>query len=106
MLKHWSYRTLNLEGQITIIKSLALPKLTYLATVLPEHDNQKAKKLKDLTNNFIWKRFKEQKKKVSVRVNFQRAKIKPGRTRNNRHCSILDGWKIWMAEKDPSKGLQ
>ena len=24
MLKHWSYRTINLEGRITIIKSLAL----------------------------------------------------------------------------------
>ena len=32
MLKHWSYRTLNLEGKITITKSLALPKLTHLAT--------------------------------------------------------------------------
>ena len=63
MLKHWSYRTLNLEGRITITKSLALPKLTHLATVLPELDNQKAKKLEDLTTNFIWKTFKEQKKK-------------------------------------------
>ena len=44
MLKHWTYRTLNLEGRITITKSLALPKLTHLATVLPELDNQKAKK--------------------------------------------------------------
>ena len=44
ILKHWSYRTLNLEGRITITKSLALPKLTHLATVLPELDNQKAKK--------------------------------------------------------------
>ena len=77
ILKHWSYRTLNLEGTITIIKSLALPKLAHLATVLPELDNQKAKKLEDLANNFIWKIFKEQKKKGSVRVKFQRAKIKP-----------------------------
>ena len=44
MLNHWSYRTLNLEGRITITKSLALPKLTHLAPVLPELDNQKAKK--------------------------------------------------------------
>ena len=63
MLKHWSCRTLNLEGRITITKSLALPKLTHLATVLPELDNQKAKKLEDLTTNFIWRTFKKQKKK-------------------------------------------
>ena len=48
MLRHWSYRTLNLEGRITITKSLALPKLTHLATVLPELDNQKAKKTRGL----------------------------------------------------------
>ena len=47
MLKHWSYRTLNLAGRITITKSLALPKLIHLKTVLPELDNHRAKKLKD-----------------------------------------------------------
>ena len=54
MLKHWTYRTLNLEGRITITKSLALPKLTHLATVLPELDSQKAKKMENLTVRFIW----------------------------------------------------
>ena len=44
MLKHWTYRTLNLEGRITSTKSLALPKLTHLATVLLELDSQKSKK--------------------------------------------------------------
>ena len=58
MLKHWTYRTLNLEGRITITKSLALLKLTHLATVLPELDNQKAKKMEDLTIKFIWRTFK------------------------------------------------
>ena len=78
MLKHWSYRTLNLEGRITITKYLALPKLTHLATVLPELDNQKAKKVEDLTTRFIWKTFKDQKKtKNNVRINSQRAKLKP-----------------------------
>ena len=43
MLKHRSYRTLNLEGIITIQKSLALPKLTHLATVIPELDKEKEK---------------------------------------------------------------
>ena len=38
MLKHWSYRRLNLEGRITIIKSLALSKVSHLAILLPELD--------------------------------------------------------------------
>ena len=63
MLKHWLYRTLNMELRITVTKSLALTKITHLAAVLPELDNQKAKKLEDLILNFIWKTFKEQKKR-------------------------------------------
>ena len=43
-LKHWSYRALNLEGRITIEKSLAIPKITHLSIVLPELDEQKATK--------------------------------------------------------------
>ena len=77
MLKHWSYRTLNLEGRITITKSLALPKLTHLATVLPELDSQKAKKMEDLTVRFIWKTFKDQKDRKTSKVKFNRAKLKP-----------------------------
>ena len=63
MLKHWIYRTLNLEGRITITKSLALPKLAHLATVLLELDNQKAKKMEDLTIKFIWRTFNDQTEK-------------------------------------------
>jgi hypothetical protein len=95
MLKHWSYRTLNLEGRITITKSLALPKLTHLATVLPELDNQKAKQIEDLTNKFIWKTFKDQKNKKSVRVNNKRAKLKP----NKGGIGIMDTVPFWMGGK-------
>ena len=77
MLKHWSYRTLSLEGRIHITKSLVLPKLTHLATVLPELDNQKPKKMEDLTIRFIWKTFKDQKDRKTLRVNIHRAKLKP-----------------------------
>ena len=54
-------RGLKIDHAIT--KSLALPKLTHLATVLPELDNQRAKKVEDLTTRFIWKTFKDQKNK-------------------------------------------
>ena len=95
MLKHWSYRTLNLEGRITITKSLALPKLTHLATVLLELDNQRAKKLEDLTTNFIWKTFKDQINKKSVRVNSQWAKLKPDKG----GMGIMDIAPFWMGGK-------
>ena len=95
MLKHWIYRTLNLEGRITITKSLALPKLTHLATVLPELDNQKAKKMEDLTLKFIWKTFNDQTERKSVRVKLERAKLKPSKG----GLGIMDIKKFWMSAK-------
>ena len=95
MLKHWSYRTLNLEGRITITKSLALPKLTHLATVLPELDNQKAKKVEDLTTRFIWKTLEDQKNKKTARVNSHRAKLRPEKG----GMGIMDIVPFWMAAK-------
>ena len=95
MLKHWSYRTLNLEGRITITKSLALLKLTHLATVLPELENQKAKKMEDLTIRFIWKTFKDQKDPKTSRVNIHRAKIKPEKG----GLGIMHIKQFWMSAK-------
>jgi len=95
MLKHWSHRTLNLEGRITITKSLALPKLTHLATVLPELDSQKAKKVEDLTTKFIWKTLEDQKNKKTPRVNLPRAKLKP----EQGGMGIMDTKPFWMATK-------
>ena len=96
MLKHWTYRTLNLEGRITITKSLALPKLTHLATVLPELDNQKAKtKMEDLTVRFIWRTFKDQNERKSTRVKLNRAKLKPEKG----GLGIMDIKQFWMSAK-------
>ena len=53
MLKHWSYITLNLQGRISIVISLALSKIGHLAIVLPNLDNQKENKLEKLTLDFI-----------------------------------------------------
>ena len=75
MLKHWSYRTINLEGRITIIKSLALSKVSHLAIQLPELDEQQATRLEKLTFDFIWKTFNDQVKQGQVRINKKRAKI-------------------------------
>ena len=52
---------MNLEGRITIVKALSLPKITLLAIVL--------------TLNFIWKTFDDQGQKSQIRVNKERAKI-------------------------------
>ena len=69
MLKDWSHRTHNLEGRTTIIKSLALSKVSHLAIVLPELDEQQATRLEKLTFDFIWKTFNDQVKQGQVRIN-------------------------------------
>ena len=101
MLKHWSYRTLNLEGRITITKFLALPKLTHLATVLPELDNQKAKKVEDLTTRFIWKTLEDQrnKKKLESKQPKGQTEARQRRHGNNGHNTLLDGSKNRLAKK-------
>ena len=107
MLKHWSYRTLNLEGRITITKFLALPKLTHLATVLPELDNQKAKKVEDLTTRFIWKTLEDQrnKKKHESKQPKGQTEARQRRHGNNGHNTLLDGSKNRLARKNTTKGL-
>ena len=41
-------------GKVVIIKTLALPKLNHLATVLPNLDKNQLKKLENITIQFLW----------------------------------------------------
>ena len=54
VLNCWINRTLSIYGKAVVIKTLAMPKLTHLALVLPNLD---AKRLKDIENiifSFLW----------------------------------------------------
>ena len=96
MIKHWSYRTLNLQGRISIVKSLALSKIGHIAIVLPNLDNQKANKLEKLTLDFIWKKISDfTKKPGQIRMEKNRAKIKPA----NGGLGITDISQHWKAGK-------
>ena len=77
MLKHWSYRTLNIHGRMTIIKLQALSKLGHLAIVLPNLDNQKANKLEKVTLDFIWKKFSDSNKNLDRQEWKKHAKKNP-----------------------------
>ena len=50
----WFHRTLTIYGRSVIIKSLALPKLTHLALVLPDLGASKIKLLESLCFSFLW----------------------------------------------------
>ena len=69
MLRHWSYRALNLEGRVTIVNVLAIPKVTHLAIAISELNEHKATKTEQPRLEFIWERFEDQEKIGQIRVN-------------------------------------
>ena len=50
----WVYRKVSPYGKITIIKSLALSKLSYVAIVLPSLAKTQLKKLETICQDFLW----------------------------------------------------
>ena len=54
LLAHWSYRFFTPFGKITIIKSLALSKLSHLALVIPNPSKQMLKSLETILFKFLW----------------------------------------------------
>ena len=54
LLNCWIYRTLTVYGKITVIKTLALSKLSHLALVLPDLDKKKLKIIENMFFKFLW----------------------------------------------------
>ena len=52
----WFYRHLTPIGRITVIKSLALSKLTHVALVCPHLQKDVLKEIETLSYNFLWKK--------------------------------------------------
>ena len=50
----WFNRSLTVYGRAVVIKTIALPKLTHLALVLPNLDKKKIKYLENLIFGFLW----------------------------------------------------
>ena len=55
VFKSWSKRILTPLGKITVIKSIAVPKLNHLFLGLPNPSVEIIKRLKNLCYNFLWK---------------------------------------------------
>ena len=54
VLNSWRYRYLTVYGKITIIKSLALSKLTHLSIVLPQMEQESLNEIEKMFIDFIW----------------------------------------------------
>lgn len=56
LLKQWSKRNLTPIGRITVVKTLALPKLIHLFSSLPNPDSRFIQKLDTLFYSFVWQK--------------------------------------------------
>ena len=54
VLKSWQHRKLTLLGKITVIKTLALPKLVHLFSSLPNLSQEMISKVNKIFYSFIW----------------------------------------------------
>ena len=56
LLNCWMYRALTPYGKITVIKSLALSKLSHAALVIPSLNNKQLRELESIFFSFLWNR--------------------------------------------------
>ena len=54
VLKQWQHRKISQLGKITVIKSKALPRLTYPLTILKAPSAEKIKQITNTMYKFIW----------------------------------------------------
>ena len=59
LLSGWLYRHLTPFGKVTVIKSLALSKLSHVALVVPNPTQVMLKKLESILFTFLWSRKSE-----------------------------------------------
>jgi len=65
LINIWSSRGLSLYGKVTIIKSLLLPKVAYVLSLIPAPENI-IKNLNHLIYNFLWKGKDEVTRKSAI----------------------------------------
>ena len=66
LFESWKRRKLTLFGKSCIIKTLAISKLVYVASILTLPDNAYIKKIQRLIYNFIWNKTERIKRNVLI----------------------------------------
>ena len=75
ILDIWNTRGLSLKGKVTILKSLAIPKLLYPMSVLPVPNNV-VKTVDNMIIDFIWSKRRPKIKKDVIMQNIENGGIK------------------------------
>ena len=76
ILKNWQHKKLTLLGKVTVIKTLALPKLIHLLTSLPNLKQSLFNDLNKLFFNFLWDGKPEKIKRNTLIADFEDGGLK------------------------------
>ena len=72
LYKNWLYRSLTPIGRITVIKTLALPKLSHIVLVCPHINEETLKELEKSSFQFLWKNKPERTKRIYVTLPYSK----------------------------------
>ena len=75
IIKDWNKRNLTMLGKITLVKSLILPNITYVASVT-EIDKEYLAKFKKIIYSFIWNNKSEKVKRDIISKNYHAGGLK------------------------------
>ena len=92
IMKSWSYRTLTPFGRIVVIKSLVLPQITMLASLLPCMERSTIDKVDKMIQDFLWARHEKKKK---IRVSKKRSWLRE----ENGGMNVTDTGTFWTSIK-------
>ena len=92
IMKSWSYRTLTPFGRNVVVKSLVLPQITMLASLLPCIDSGVVKKVDKMIQDFLWDRHTKKKR---IRVRKERSWLRE----ENGGMSVTDTGTFWKSMK-------
>ena len=75
-IKLWSIKTITALGRITVLKTIIIPKLTYLFIFLPNPSNKLLKIINDALFKFIWQNKPDKLKRDLITQEYQDGGIK------------------------------
>jgi hypothetical protein len=75
-LKQWQHRKLTLLGKITVIKSFALPKLTYIMSALPNLEANTVKSIERYAYDFLWEGKPDKIKRATIKQQYSKGGLK------------------------------
>ncbi|MCG7879937.1 MAG: reverse transcriptase family protein [Candidatus Thiodiazotropha endolucinida] len=76
LFQSWSKRILTPLGKITVIKSLALPKINHLISALPTPPNKVIKEIQSLFYKYLWNNGPDKIKREVIEQNYENGGLK------------------------------